>query len=59
MKANKMKSKKMNKSAPAPSKQDAPKVPTLTKEKSRYEFSNRITGSDTGKIDPSKHTEKQ
>ncbi len=41
------------------SKQDADRVPTLTKNKSRYEFSSKITGSDTGKIDPSKHTDKQ
>ena len=51
--------KKISKSGSAPSKQDAPKVPTLTKNKSRYEFANKITGSGCGKIDPSKHTDKQ
>lgn len=49
---------KIQKNKGGASKQDAPKVPTLTKSKSRYEFGNKITNSDTGKIDPTKHTDK-
>ena len=56
MSANDRRATKMSQTGPKPSKQDAPRVATLTKDKARSDMASQVTGSSTCKIDPSKHT---
>jgi len=50
MSARNQKGSKVASTTKRPSKQEAPRVSTLTKEKARDGMASRITGSSTGRI---------